>query len=386
METSPVAIGARTRQVLFASFFFAILLLLLYQFYQVFSFFLAPLTWAAVLALVFYPLYSLVHRGLRGYDNLAAFLFTTAVILIVIVPTIILSLLLVRESVQFVQWAREIYESGRFQDWIEALRQSAPGTLWEGVAPVLREWRIDPATAGLRAGDAASKFLVEQVAQAAANALEFVSNFFFVTFALFFFFRDGERLVMKFRDLLPMESRHKDAIFLKFYEALSAVVQGTLITAGVQGVLAGIGFWFLSVPFAVLLGGVTAFLSILPFGTSLPWIGAAIYLAFSEEYLRAILLTGWGVLIIGSADNVIRPLIIGERTQIPTVFLFFAILGGLRAYGFLGVFLGPVLIAILVAVLRIYREEYAGVESLGENGDASPQAELGSEGRAEAEG
>lgn len=370
MDLTPAEPSARTRQILFAVFFFAVLLVLLHQFYQIFSVFLVPLVWAGVLALVFHPLYAPTLRLLGGRDSVAAFLFTTAVILIVIVPTIVLALLLVRESVQFVEWARDVYESGRFQEWIEIARASAPGLLWERVAPVLREWKIDPATAGLRAGDAVSKFLVGQVAQAAANALEFVANFFLVTFAIFFFFRDGERLVSKFHDLLPMEQRHKDLIFLRLHEALSAVVQGTLVTAAVQGMLATVALWALSVPFAVLLGGLTALLSILPFGTSLPWIGAAIYLVASAEYVRAILLALWGMLIIGSADNFIRPLIIGERTQIPTLVLFFAILGGLRAYGFLGVFLGPVLIAILIAVLRIYREEYGGGEEAVADNDA----------------
>ena len=84
-----------------------------------------------------------------------------------------------------------------------------------------------------------------------------------------------------------------------------------------------------------------------------------VYLLFGGAYFRAIFLVAWGVLVIGSADNVIRPLIIGGRTQIPTIFLFFSILGGLQAYGFLGIFLGPAVIAILVAFIRIYREEYA---------------------------
>jgi len=367
-------VATRNRGIIFAVFFFAILLFLLYQFYQLFAFFIAPLTWAALLALVFYPLYGFVLRLLRGRENVAAFLFTTVVILVVIVPTIILSLLLVRESVQFVQWAREVYESGRLEIWLESIRASSPGQLWERVVPILREWKIDPATAGLRAGDAASGFLVSQVAQAAANALQFVGNFFLVTFALFFFFRDGERMVTKFRDLVPMQPRHKDLILLRLHEAISAVVQGTLATAGAQGALATIGLWLVGVPFAVLLGGVTGVLSILPFGTSLPWIGATIYLIVAAEYVRAVLLVIWGMLIIGSADNIIRPLIIGERTQIPTVFLFFGILGGLQAYGFLGVFVGPVMIAILVAVLRIYREEYGG------SGDEAPLPTSESEG------
>lgn len=358
MQTK-VTTDTRGRQFLFGGFFFAVLLFLLYQFYVVFSFFLVPLSWAGLLTLVFYPVYTRTVRLLGGREGTAALLFTLLVILVVIVPTIILSVMLTRESVIFVNEVRDAHESGEILRWLEALRTSLPGRLWERVAPLLREWQIDPATVGLRAGDTASKFLVGQVGALATNALRFVGNFFLVAFALFFFFRDGERMVTGFRDLLPMESRHKDLILTRLYDALSAVVQGTLATAAAQGVLAGIGFWMFSVPFAVLLGGATALLSMVPFGGPAVWIGATIYLAIIGEYVRAGLMVLWGMLIVGSADNILRPLIIGGRTQLPTIFLFFGILGGLQAYGFLGMFLGPVLIAILVAFLRIYREEYA---------------------------
>lgn len=357
METREAAV--RNRQYLFGSFFFAVLLFLLYQFYLVFSGFLVPIAWAGLLALVFFPLYQHTVQLLRGRSGLAAGLFTTAVILGVIVPTILLMVVLTRESVQFVQWIQGAYQSGEILVWLETLRVSWIGQYWERVAPLLREWRIDPASVGLSASNSVSQFLVGQVGSLATNALVFVGNFFLVAFTLFFFFRDGERMVYGFRELLPMEPRHKDLILTRLYEALSAVMQGTLATAAVQGVLAGIGFSLAGVPFAVLLGGLTALLSMIPFGTTVVWVSAVVYLVVDEAYGRAAFMAGWGALIIGSADNVIRPLIIGGRTQLPTVFLFFGILGGLQAYGFLGMFVGPVVIAILVTFLRIYREEYA---------------------------
>lgn len=355
-------VAVRGRQYLFGGFFFAVLLFLLYQFYVVFSFFLVPLAWAGLLALVFFPLFQRTVTLLRGRAGLASFLFTTAVILVVIVPTILLLLSLARESVQFVQRIQSAYETGEMVQWLDTVRASRVGHLWERVAPILREWKIDPATVGLSASNSASQFLVGQVGSLATNALRFVGNFFLVTFALFFFFRDGERMVQGFHDLLPMEPHHKDLILNRLYDALSAVVQGTLATAVVQGLLAGIGFWLASVPFAVLLGGLTALVSMIPFGTPLVWLGAVVYLCLAEAFGRAIFVAAWGILIIGSADNVIRPLIIGGRTELPTVFLFFGILGGLQAYGFLGMFVGPVVIAILVTFLRIYREEYAGTD------------------------
>jgi len=148
-------------------------------------------------------------------------------------------------------------------------------------------------------------------------------NFFFAAFAMFFFFRDGDRMVRALRDLIPMAAADKDVIVARFGETLSAVVLGTALTSAAQGVLGGMAYWGLGMPFAVLLMFATAFLSLLPYAGPLVWVGVAIYFGLGGDYVRAGIMVGWGALVIGSADNFIRPLIIGGRTQIPTVFLFF---------------------------------------------------------------
>ncbi len=348
-----------SREQLFAGFFFAVFIYLLYQFYQILAAFVGPLSWAALLALIFHPLHRYLVRLLREHEGLAAFIITTAVILIVIVPTIYLTALLAAESISFYEDMNQFVQSGRLSEVIQQLRSSRLGQFWQGLMPQLEMWKVDLPALALRASNAVSGFLVSQAPAAAANVLRFVGNFFFTTFALFFFFRDGERMVRGLRDLIPMEPVHKDAVLSRLYEALSAVVQGTLVTAALQGVLAGIGYWALSVPFAILLAVANGFLSLVPFGGPLVWLSVSAYLLFAGAYTRAIILIIWGAVIVSSADNFVRPLIIGGRTQIPTIFLFFGILGGLQVYGFLGVFVGPALIAILVAFIRIYRAEYA---------------------------
>jgi predicted PurR-regulated permease PerM len=349
-----------SREHLFAAFFFIVFIFLLYQFYRMFSFFAGPITWAALLAILFYPLQERLSVTLRGRRGLAAFLLTTAVIVIVMVPTVYLSALLASESVDFYHKANELIQSGRVTEMLHQLRASRLGQLWEMVLPRLESWHVDLASHALKLSNVISAFLVAQAPAAAANVLRFIANFFFTTFALFFFFRDGSRMVTGLRDLIPMERAHKDAILRRVYDTISAVVQGTLLTGATQGSLAGLGYWILGVPFAILLGGATAFFSLLPMGGPIVWFSVVLYLAAVAEYGHALLLFLWGLLIVSSADNVIRPIVIGGRTQIPTVYLFFGILGGLQAYGFLGIFLAPALIALLVAFLRIYTEEYAG--------------------------
>jgi predicted PurR-regulated permease PerM len=350
-----------SRQQLFAAFFFSVFLFLLYELYRMFREFLAPLAWAALLALIFYPLYTRLTHWLRGRDSLASFIFTTIVILVVIVPTVLLTVLLANESVTLYQRSSEFIASGELRQWAEHLKASAPGRTWTLLSELLQVWNIDVGAIAVTGANAVSNFLMSQATDVAKNLLAFVVNFFLTTFALFFFFRDGSRMVHAFRDLLPMESEHKELVLGRLYDTLSAVVHGSLVTAAAQGFLAGVGFWAVGMPFAIFLGCAAAFLSLLPFGAPLVWGIVAIYLGMSGALLRAVVIVAWGTLVVGTVDNLIRPLIIGERAEIPTILLFFGIFGGLQAYGFLGVFLAPAVIAILVAFVRIYKEQYGTV-------------------------
>ena len=362
-----------TRQQLFAAFFFAVFLFLFYQVYSMFRVFLIPLTWAALLAIVFYPLQIRLTQLLRGRNGLAAFLFTTLVIMVVIVPTVLLSLLLANESVVLYQQSKDVLASGGLQEWIERLQASTPARAWALVSPILEAWNIDLAGVAVKSANAVSTFLVSQAADLARNLASFVLNFFLTTFALFFFFRDGSRMVAALRAFIPMEVAHTDLVLQRLYDTVAAVVQWSLVTAAAQGLLTGLGLFVLGVPFAVFLGCAAALMSLVPFGTSVVWGSVAVYLAVSGAFLRALLLTVWGIAVVGMVDNLLRPLIIGGRTEIPTILLFFGMLGGLQAYGFLGVFLAPTVIAILVAFVRIYKETYSGVERAGAGPDVTGQ-------------
>jgi predicted PurR-regulated permease PerM len=348
-----------TRQQLFAAFFFAVLLFLLYQFYLILEVFLTPLTWAALLALLVYPVQLWLERRLGGRNGLAAFLLTMAVLAVIILPMFIIGTLLVGESVAAFDSVVRVIQDGSAQAWLEQVRSNVLGAAWDYLPQRLRQPDIDFAEVALRAANATSGVLAEQATGVIKNALLFVLNFFLTTIALFFFLRDGERMIAYVRSVIPMEAKHRDQILRRFSETLAAVVQGTLVTASAQGLLAGIGYAVVGVPFSVLLGVATGLLSLLPGGAPAVWVPVTLYVAFFQSLPWALFLLIWGAFAVGGIDNILRPLIIGGRTQIPTVFLFFGILGGLRVYGFLGMFLAPVVIAILVAFVRIDREQYA---------------------------
>ncbi|MCX8072984.1 MAG: AI-2E family transporter [Candidatus Binatia bacterium] len=347
-----------TRSQLFAAFFFSVFLFLLYQLYRMFEGFLAPLAWAALLALVFYPAQQRFVRWFRGRDGWAAFTLTTLVIGGVILPGLLLLALVANESVLLYQRIAAVVSEGGMNRWWVSLQDSWLGHLWAYARPLLAQWNIDLGNIGVKITNAVSGFLVTQATAIAKNIVGFLVDFFLCTVALFFLLRDGERMLRALRELLPMEPHHRDLVLGRFSDALTAVVQGSLLTAAAQGTLAGISYVVLGVPFAIFLGCATALLALVPMGTPLAWGSVAVYLFATGHPIKGLIQVLWGILIVGTIDNVIRPWVIGGRTRIPTIFLFFGILGGLQAYGFLGVFLAPAVIALLVGFVRIYREEY----------------------------
>ena len=349
-----------SREQLFAAFFFAAFLFLLYQLYLFLAPFFAPLVWAAILALTFYPLTTWLVRVFGGRRSLAAFTLVLAVTVVVIVPSFLLGSLLVRETTGAYRRLQEAVQSGELVRLVEDIRTSRLGGVFTRFTPLFDQLSNDLSDLLLRATNWLSDQVVGQATSLARNVLVSVVNFLLMLVALFFFFRDGEAMAARVRDLLPMQPSHKELIAARLYTTLTAVVQSMVITAVMQGVLAGIGYWLIGgIGFSVLLGFLTGLASFMPLaGPALVWGGTAVYLALTGHVGRAIGLAVWGAAIVSTADNWIKPLVIGGRAKLPTFLLLISILGGLKAYGFLGVFLGPVVLAILFVFVEIYREVY----------------------------
>ncbi|HYV56938.1 MAG TPA: AI-2E family transporter [Candidatus Nitrosopolaris sp.] len=348
-----------SREALFAAFFFAVFLFLLYQLYLFVAAFFAPLVWAAILALTFYPLTARLVQAFRGRRSLAAFTLVLAVTVLAIIPSFFLGSLLVNQATAAYGRVQQAVQQGDVT-LVDQIRASRLGGLWVRIEPLAAQLSIDVSDLVLRATDWLSDQIVEQATNLARNVLVSAVNFLIMLVALFFLFRDGEALAARLRDLLPMEREHKDAIFTRLYATLTAVVQSMIVTSATQGVLAGLGYWLIAdLSFPTFLGFLTGLASFLPLaGPAFVWGGTAVYLAATEHVGRAVGLVLWGALAVSSADNWIKPLFIGGRARLPTFPLLIAILGGLKVYGFLGVFLGPVVLAILFTFIEIYHEEY----------------------------
>lgn len=340
-------------------FFFALLLVILYLVFLILSPFLQAIAWAAILAIIVYPAYVWLLKLLRGRATAAALMVTILIALLVVFPALRIAGFLSQEAVDLVKTVRAFangdgIELWKGKPWVEDLLR-----LWDAVSFELASFDIDLKKVVVQGAQLASGFLVSQVKEVAQNIFIFAVNFIIALFSFFFFLRDGKDLCEKIRCLLPMDQEQQGRLFENIVNSLSAVIHGCLIVAMVQGLLAGLAYWFLGVPFAILLGLATAFAALLPIGGStLISLPASLYLFLQGAYLKGVILLAWSLGIVGTIDNLLKPLLIGTRLRLPTLFLFFSILGGLSLFGALGLILGPVLFALLATLLDLYMKEY----------------------------
>ncbi len=351
------------RNWLVTGFFFALLLLILYGAFLVLTPFLRAITWALILAILFYPLYAWLLRLLRGRATLAALLVIVIITTLVIVPGIQLAWFLSDETVSLVQTVRALLDEEGKQQWLAQPWVQHVLSWWNMVTFRLVDFKINWKDLLIQGAQSSSTVIVAQVKGIAQNVLLFAVNFFLALFTLFFFLRDGAAFVGWAQRLLPMDREDQARLFRNIEDAVTAVVHGALVVAMIQGLLAGLGYWVLGVPFSVLWGVITAFAALVPFGgTTLVTIPVSLYLFFQGENARGIFMLIWGLGVVVTIDNVLKPLFIGTRIKLPMLVLFFGILGGLSVFGALGLILGPVLFALLAVLLDLYAEEYGANE------------------------
>jgi predicted PurR-regulated permease PerM len=315
---------------------------------QVLSHFAVALTWAVVLAVSLWPLHRRIRARLGGNGKAAASVTILLVTLGLVVPLTAISMLLVREAETL---SRDLPSDLRNQ---MAVLEQAVTSL-----PVVGS-RLSEALVVLRADTgAAVKAVVgdhgeRMIAVAGQTAGVVTRTLFTITmclFAAFFLFLHGDSLAAQLRSAgLRVGGPRLDVIVQHVGITVRAVVYGLVMTAVVQGVFAGLGFWVAGVPFPALLGALTIVLSFVPLGHAVVWLPAAFYLMLQSHYWAAAGLALWGAGVVASIDNVIRPIFIGVRTGIPLLLVFIGVLGGILSFGLVGIFVGPVAIAVTLAL------------------------------------
>ena len=166
-------------------------------------------------------------------------------------------------------------------------------------------------------------------------------------------------MLERIKSLIPMKDEQKDEIFKKFYDTLNAVIVGVMVTAAIQGILQGLFFWILGVSYSVLGGVLTFIFALIPIaGAVIVWLPVGLYLVFTGSIYTGIAVLIFGGLVVSSVDNFLKPMIIGGKVKLSTLFLVLTIFGSLSVFGFTGIIIGPILLAIFMSFIEIYKSEY----------------------------
>ena len=339
--------------------FLALTATLLYLMARLLVPFLSALLWAGVLTLVLFPVYRWLKRMLGGNPTAAAAVTTTLVALSVIGPSAILLTVLARESRSAYDLIRQTMQSDTLQRVIDRMA-NAPAELLPGVLDKeeVQELQLRLRNLGSTMVGSLIATLSHGLNRMLTNATKFVIDLFVVLVAIFYFLREGERWVLRLGETLPLSPHVWNVVTERFSTTLRAVVHGMLLSAAVLALLLAAGFRWFGVPLPAFLGMLAFFFAPIPFiGAIAVWAPACLWLyvgAGAPE--RAFGLLVYGTAVIFVVDNFLRPYLIGSIARLPVLFMLLSILGGLLAYGPLGLFLGPVLLAITLAVGGIYSD------------------------------
>ncbi len=327
------------------------MLLLGYLVYLIFMPFLVPIGWAGILAVVLNPWHSRLTR--RMGKTRAAVLSSIGVTLLLIVPVLGLATLFVREAVQAALNIQHSFARGEMP-WVNNawawLVTHSPGGSGRDLSTLLNQ-------AGERIGAWATAMLSTVLTHTAV----FFFDLFITVFALFYFFRDGGKLLAGIRGVLPFEEEHAEKIIKGAEKLIRATVSTSLVIAAIQGTLCGVGFAVVGIGAAVFWGVGMAFCSLLPvLGSALIWLPAAVWLLATGHWGKAIVLVAICAGLTTGVDSMLRPLLLSGRARMNALLVFVSVLGGVAVFGMIGLVLGPILVAMAVGVVNAYAESRAG--------------------------
>lgn len=342
--------------------FFIIILLLttlsFYLFYRILFPFLGPIVWAILLSIVFYPLFQKLRRFLKKREGLSAMIMTLLVIVVIVLPSALFTISLANEVVDAYHNLEEMIRTGRLQAYLEQIRQVTPFQwIWTRLDQYLDLSQADPFKLLLKNLQQIGTFLFSQTSILFKGLSTFVIGFFFALLSLYYLFKDGNRLLERLKAIAPIPSKERELILLRFKDMIYATIYGGIVVAIVQGLLGGLIFWTLGISSPILWGTAMAFLSFIPIGgTALIWAPASLLFIIQGNVLKGIILLLFGVLVISMVDNFLRPKLISSKTKIHPLLLFFSVLGGIQAFGMIGLMAGPLITTLCLTLIEIYAE------------------------------
>lgn len=319
--------------------------------------FFAPLLWACIIAVLFHPVQVWLTRRWGNRPNTTALVTLLACVVLVVLPVLFLLTSFLQQGLAlFEQIQSGQVQPGRF---IDSIRSAFPA-----VQTFLEQLGIDMSTVREKATSAAlaaSQFLARNMLAIGQGTFGFVLKLALMLYVTFFLLRDGDALVEKLIEAIPLGNERERLLLQKFAEVARATVKGNLLVAVVQGALGGLIFWILGLPAVLLWAVVMMVLSLIPaVGAAIVWLPAALYLYAVGEWIPATVLALYGALIIGLADNVLRPILVGRDTKLPDWMVLLSTLGGIAMVGINGFVVGPLIAVLFVAFWQIFSREFQG--------------------------
>jgi predicted PurR-regulated permease PerM len=346
-------------------FFFAFLALITWQLYQVFEPFLMPIAWAILLAFLAHPALTELDRRVHSRTT-SALLITIVVALGVVLPAVWLSERLLSEAQTLYGAISGLSTKGGLDRIGAWLRETTMGARLDNLL-ARHGVRLDDEIKDVvvQSAKVTSDYVLAHGGSAASNVASFLLHFGIALLTFFYLLRDGESYYEGIRSLTPLHEQDKAVIFDTLRSTLSSVMRGLMLTAVLDGVTIGLGYLVSGVPYWAFLALLTAAAGLLPFGgTTLVWVPVMIYLAYASTWASVIGLAVWSMIALAIIDNFIKPLAMRHGTGLPTLALFFGLAGGIEAYGPIGIFAGPAVIAIFAALLRVYERTYVGAPTV----------------------
>ena len=340
-------------------FFFIFLFFFLFLGYFLFLPFFKIVFLSLFIVVILYPLYEKLRSKIKS-DILAALTLTFLVLIFIIIPSILIIAVFINELTKLYPILIEKISKA---DSVESFILSIPVVSYfhQKIMSYLEtlNLKIDIQAFLKTAVSYAVNFLVSKGRTIFIDFSFIVLGIVLMIVTIFFLFKDGKNFYHWIYRLVPMEEKEKNYIVVSTYNTIQGIVLGSFFTAIAQGVLSFIGYYFAGVGFSLFWAIITFFAAFLPIGgASLVWVPIAIYLFFTKGLVVGILFSLYGTFIISTVDNIIKPIVIGGKANIHPLVMIFAILGGLNLFGFVGIFIAPIIVVIIYNLLNIFQERY----------------------------
>ncbi|SNZ10075.1 Predicted PurR-regulated permease PerM [Persephonella hydrogeniphila] len=340
-------------------FFFGFLSFFLFLGYLLFEPFLKVITLSILITIIFYPVYVRILSRLKS-KIIASLLMTALIFMFIIIPSIILVAFLINQIITL--YPLIIEKISKYKD-LDILIKETPviSKIYSILENTLNSLniRVDISDAVRGLINEIVSFVIQQGKGIFVDITLLIIGIVIMLVTIFFLFKDGQSLYNRVYSIIPLSEKDKSFLISKSYRAIQGVVLGSVLTAIAQGILSFIGYFAIGLEMSYFWAFITFVAAFIPVGgASLIWVPIAIYTLLSKGFITAFLFALYGTFVISTIDNIIKPVVIGDKTDIHPMILVFAIIGGLNMFGFLGVFLAPIIMVMIDNMLLLFREKY----------------------------